>query len=153
MFDLPAASSSKSAVKSKVKVIYPQHKVRGATQHDRTLDGMFLPILAKGIPSSSSDPKVASSGLSREDAMNIDDDDDDEPNASSAPVQGDVDVGTARQPAAATAVRVVESQCILKSVLELRAEIEKRKHNGAHLSSYRYPEYMLTLRRNWSRPE
>ncbi|KAF8322563.1 DNA mismatch repair protein MutL [Clavulina sp. PMI_390] len=80
----------------KTRVIYPQHKVRGATQHDRTLDSMFLPV-----PKSSSSTSPSS-------------------NVASAAATPRKDKGKGKE--------IVDSECFLQSVLDLRADIAKQRH-------------------------
>lgn len=135
----------------KVKVVYPQHKVRGATQHDQTLDGMFLPVPSstlgkrKSAPSSS-DPNLASSGI--EDGSGDGGSGDGGAGSPSfAQVDGAPATPTIRQPTATA--RIVESECFLQSVLDLRADILKRRHGGAYarfLLAGPLPRFTATLR-------
>lgn len=139
-----AAGSSKSRskltqstltpAKPKVKAVYPQHKVRGTTQHDRTLDGMFLPIIQ---PSSSK--KATSAALTDSQLIAprgvIDVDADGDQNMSNpAPERSEGSPGMdaskegQRQPAAS--IRVVDSECFLQSVLDLREDVGKRRHGS-----------------------
>lgn len=134
----------------KPKPVYAHHKVRGATQHDRTLDGMFLP-LPKTVAASSSapggarskavaGPRVSGSKVAQGevdvDAIEVDSDSDVEEVSAVAPGARTSQSGTQNQTqtqrtAMAPTAKIVDSECYLQSILDLRSAIGASRHSGA----------------------
>ncbi|KAF9506257.1 hypothetical protein BS47DRAFT_1374150 [Hydnum rufescens UP504] len=98
----PSKSRTSSASTPQSKA-YPQHKVRGATQHDRTLESMFPATHPSNTLVSEERPS---------------------PNHSSSETKGPMKAREANHR------RIKESECFLQSVIDLRANVAKSKHKG-----------------------
>lgn len=125
--DAQVSPSNQGSSRLKAKVVYPQHKFRSTTQNNRTLNGMFLPI-----PSSSASSSAKNGTPSSENDEIIEVDSGDElADLSSTSRTGATNLENSGVRQAAAPLKVVESECYLQSVLDLREEIKAMRRNGA----------------------
>ena len=138
---LQASSPSRTPLKPS-----PQHKVRGATVQDRTLDSMFPPTShpahqariqsqAQAQQASSSSSSSAVVGPPVQTLQ--DDPESDEGNGNDGlGVSVSVPSPSIGKGKGRAIVRSKDSKCFLQSVLELRAEIKKAKHERTYFFSF-----------------